>query len=266
MRKVEGGAVVGPIAEAANMDTPSDSVLGVFLLHAIFWGMMSVTISQKIAALAIADGARGKSLERPAQCGGGGARAADTWRDLRKRLKTLFVQTGCVITKVPLAMKAVAEEFDVTMLMPHKLLSVMYHRHGAEFLQRLCGGDAGSIATFWDNMHGHPSYPTHPMHNHEYSNHRTHGIPIRLHGDGVTSIACGKIWSKSVEALSWSSCLAKPGASWVTNCLILFVFECIVAGESMDVVFANLAWSLYWAYLGAHPDRCPKGILYTTRG
>ena len=70
MRKVEGGAVVGPIAEAANMDTPSDSVLGAFLLHAIFWGMMSVTISQKIAALAIADGARGKSLERLAQCGG----------------------------------------------------------------------------------------------------------------------------------------------------------------------------------------------------
>ena len=32
----------------------------------------------------------------------------------------------------------------------------------------------------------------------------------------------------------------------------------------MDVVFANLAWSLYWAYLGVHPDRCPKGILYTT--
>ena len=45
MRNVEGGAVVGPIAEAANMDTPSDSVLGAFLLHAICWGMMSVSRS-----------------------------------------------------------------------------------------------------------------------------------------------------------------------------------------------------------------------------
>ena len=70
--------------------------------------------------------------------------------------------------------------------------------------------------------------------------------------------------SKSVEALPWSSCLAKPGASWATNFLILFVFGNILAGESMDVVFANLAWNLYWAYLGLHPDRCPKGNLYTT--
>ena len=162
LRKVEGGTVVGPTTEAASMDTPSDSVLGAFLLHAIFWGMMSVTISQKVAALAIADGARGKSLERLAQCGGGGARAVDTWRDLRKRLKTFFVETACVIIKVPLAMKAAAEDSDVTMLMPHKLLSVMYHRRGAEFLERLCGGMPVTLPHFWDNLHGHPSYPYAP--------------------------------------------------------------------------------------------------------
>ena len=58
--------------------------------------------------------------------------------------------------------------------------------------------------------------------------------------------------------------LGEAGCELDHELLILFVFECIVAGESMDVVFANLAWSLYWAYLGVHPDRCPKGILYTT--
>ena len=123
-----------------------------------------------------------------------------------------------------------------------------------------------NITRFWQDVRDHPAYEGHDMHRHPRFNHRTHGIPLRLHGDGVTSISCGKTWSQSIDVLSWSSCVAPIMASWVTNPIIFFVYESMLvddeSGDSMDEVFRVLVWSLYWLYQGVYPDRNHDNIKY----
>ena len=145
------------------------------------------------------------------------------------------------------------------------------------FVDRLCGGSYGNIPTFWDAMARdpvHPAYADHPFHTHPRFNHRTHGIPIRLHGDGVESIACGKQWPRTVEGISWSPALAKHVQSHHIYYLIVVVFkECIVKGKTMEDIWSKTLWSFYWAYMGVHPKRGhtgrtyvpADGILYTQR-
>ena len=155
------------------------------------------------------------------------------------------------------------------MLYPQLLLAALYEHHPAEFARRLCGGALSNIEHFWEGQVNHPMFAGHPMHAPSKYPFRKFEIPIRLHGDGVTSIACGKIWAKSVEAWSWSSCLVRPGvASWVGSFIIMMVFEQLVAAEgdrdTMETLWRELDWSLYWAFLGMWPDRDVNNVLYTT--
>ena len=220
---------------------------------------------QIIAQLAIADGASGRNLQILADLGTSGDHRDNIWRDLLRRVKTGFVGSAQMLVSMPMMIETAVVPRNVSMLLPHRLSHLMFTHHRSEFMYRLCNGSVEDITRFWEDMHGHPSYPNHPMHRHHKFDFKTKGIQSRLHGDGVTSIACGKIWAQSVEALSWSSCLAPRVASWITNFLIIFIYESVIVhDQTMEVVFAQLSWSLYWLERGEWPDRCFRGILYTT--
>jgi len=160
------------------------------------------------------------------------------------------------------------------MLCPNLLIVAMYECQPGEFLRRLCGNDFENIKRFWTSQEQHPMFADHPMHEDTEHNKkypfRKFGIPIRFHGDGVTSVARGKIWARSVEAWSWPSCLVKPGvASWVDSFIIMMVFEQLIAaagdgGDTFDALWKELDWGLYWAYLGMHPDRDSCNNKYTS--
>ena len=257
--------VLGVASATQESGSRINSKLADHLISMIFWGFMSVAMAQTIAQLAIVDGAAGQNLQTLADLGSSGRYKGNVWRDLLRRIKFGFVDAARVLVSMPLQIKEKVTPMGVSMLLPHKLFHIMFTHNRSEFIYRLCGGSIENITLFWEDMRGHPSYPDHQLHRHRKFDFKTKGIPLRLHGDGVTPIACGQIWAQSVQALSWSSCLSPRIGSWITNFLIIFIYESmIVQDQTMEVVFAQLAWSLYWLERGEWPDRCFRGILYTT--
>ena len=220
-RRTEGGGVdASSTASAKIYASPAKSQLAEYLLRAVLWGVLSAVVAQKLAILAVEDGARGEGLQEFAIQGSKGTHPEHTWRDLCRRLKTTFIENARFAISLPMEGKGKVTNFDVSMLLPHKVFPILYHKHKDAFINRPCNGTVNKNSRSWDSMCNHPGYGDHPMHSHEYDR-RTYGIPFRMYGDGVTSIACGEIWAHSVEALSWSSCLSPPIASWVTNILII---------------------------------------------
>ena len=104
---------------------------------------------------------------------------------------------------------------------------------------------------------------SHPVHEHPRFDHRTSTVPLACHFDGVTSIHCGRSWGKNVEAGSFTSLLSKQAAASIQNLLMFNVFKIICTTNTMERIWTELIWSLYWAYQGIWPDRDSSGRKYT---
>ena len=270
-QKGSGDVSVSSIAGASSTDPPYESKLARHLVTMVMWSFMSACVAQKLANLAMQDGAKGVGLDSVSSVGTKGVNKQNSFRDLLMKLKPLKVVSCLKLIKMPIFATDFVKVVQETthMLYPHALLAALYEHHPREFTKRLCGGAISNIGKFWESQVRHPLFDAHPMHECTKYPFRKFGIPIRLHGDGVTSIACGKIWAKSVEAWSWSSCLVQPGvASWVGCFIIMMVFEQLIAAEgrgedTMEALWKELDWSLYWAYIGEWPDRDANNVLYT---
>ena len=108
-----------------------------------------------------------------------------------------------------------------------------------------------------------PNYMSHPMHEHPRFDHRTSAVPLACHFDGVTSIHCGRSWGKTVESGSFASLLSKQAGASIQNFLIFMVFKTMRTRNTMERIWTELIWSLYWAYQGIWPDRNSSGRKYT---
>jgi hypothetical protein len=88
-------------------------------------------------------------------------------------------------------------------------------------------------------------------------------IPIALHGDAVPVTGCGKVWSKSMLAMSWCSLLGS-GTTVAFNFLI-FAYFCALGFKGTGPlntdarIFKIIVWSLHWAYLGKWPTHDVDG-------
>ena len=179
-------------------DPPYRSKLAQYLVFNVMWGFMSSVAAQKIADLAKADGATGGGLIDVAPLGATGRWKQNTFRELVWRLQPSRIMSAFKLIDVPMLATDLKEVVQETtyMLYPHLLLAAIYRYHPAEFLRRLCGNDFENITRFWTSQEQHPLFADHPMHEDTEHNRkyplRKFGIPIRFHGDGVTSIACGK--------------------------------------------------------------------------
>ena len=68
-----------------------------------------------------------------------------------------------------------------------------------------------ACASFWEKIGDHPLLEGHPVHARRDlpCDWRRLAVPFSIHGDGVPCVGVGKTWSKSMELLSWASCLVK---------------------------------------------------------
>ena len=153
-------------------------------------------------------------------------------------------------------------------MLPHLLVATLYTNYYSVFKERILGGDEGNVSQFWSQMTNRPAYPTHPMHNHARGwNHMRRAVPIGLHCDGVVTTGSGKVWKRMVEAMSWSSLLCQRGTSYFRNYLICMLVNMLMVAKddvnTMNDFFRELCWSLYWLYMGVHPDRDSRNRLYT---
>ena len=128
----------------------------------------------------------------------------------------------------------------------------------------MLGGSPDTVHRFWDKMDKHPSYASHPMHRHALSSFKTHGVPLRIHGDETPVTGVGKTWSKLVDATSWSSCLVNHGQARRNNFLMGYVFSDLLFEEdgkqiSEETLWRHLTWSLFWLYQGVWPNAGPNG-------
>ena len=101
-------------------------------------------------------------------------------------------------------------------------------------------------------MQDHPLLDGHPVLGVRRWTHRA--IPISVHGDGVPVTGVGKAWGKSMEVLSWASCLA-AGTTLGTFNLIYAIFATACNEEAdthtMRQFFIRLKWSFDQLYEGA---------------
>ena len=112
----------------------------------------------------------------------------------------------------------------VGVLYPHMMFVTLYHRSPDKFRDLFMNGKESNIPDFWEQMIDHPSFKDHPMHVHQLSNPRTHGLPIRLYGDGA-AVGVWKTWVSMVGTIAWVSCLTTTGDSRTYLLVIAFMFE-----------------------------------------
>ena len=83
-------------------------------------------------------------------------------------------------------------------------------------------------------------------------------MPISLHGDGVPVTGVGRSWSKSYEALTWTSCVASGDTVSIFN-FIVGLFKdaaCVIDDkETWDEILKKLVWSFRALLRGEWPDR-----------
>ena len=63
-------------------------------------------------------------------------------------------------------------------------------------------------------------------------------LPVNLHGDAVPTVGCGKIWSKMLQAYSWTCLLSKGstkqrsffiwGATWLKDSKLLVALQLVL--------------------------------------
>ena len=247
------------------------SALSKLLIRRWAWGQFSASEVQVLAAQALADQVSllesigvspsfaNTSLQILAGLGAEGTIKGNIRRDLISALgdpalpEPVLIKAEMVITK-PQPGESPLQEVDVAMLLPHELMSYLYHSERAEFEKKFLGSSIGALASFWSELEkrGDPRLIDHPMK--RQRNWREHSIPIAWHGDGVPTIRAGKAGSKSYEVYSWSGILAK-GSSLQTKLYAFgYMADNCASHESMSPVWKRLMWSFAAAATGTWPS------------
>ena len=99
-------------------------------------------------------------------------------------------------------------KYEQSILLPHETFNTLYNFYPHEFKKRMCPSN-DVCYSFWDKMAGCPILDGHPVHARTDlpCDWRYLAVPWSMHGDGVPCVGVGKTWSKSMELLSWASCL-----------------------------------------------------------
>ena len=256
-------------AEPANIAVESE--LAESLMRDWAWGELSATSAQATAAMALRDVHRLiatnkhvhmddfghlSKLEAIAATGAHGTHPNHCHRDMVALVGEIS-EIPRTQFKVPLKVRpgsSVRAWMDQVFLLPHVLFSWVFSNCQKSWKARICP-DRDTLEAFWNSQAQHPSMDAHPMKGRR--NWKRRAVPIALHGDDVPVTGCGKVWSKSMRAISWCSMLG-TGSTVNFNFLIYALFT-VLAFEGFGPhntnrrIFQIIAWSLYWLYLGKWP-------------
>ena len=237
------------------------SHLARLLINEWAWGNLSSPVFQKIASAAEADGATHKDVKTLASLGAHGLYPGNTHRDLLRKLATPIVPSALMDytmwIKLPFLKTA---QVNQKILLPHALFSHIYTHDQGLFEEVFMGGDKKRVSEFWDQIGTTERY--HTTHIKIKPNHKTHCIPLGLHGDGVTVTGVGRSWGKQADAYSWTSLLASGPAKSVNFLVWACYQQCISVADdkaTMDQFWDLLTWSFGCLERGQWPSRDMHG-------
>ena len=208
MAHLLGGGYLQRLAREGYTDARSSrreqkSELAELLLDLWTCGELSAPKVFEIASAAKRDGIQTRNMDEV-------IRVSDPERRrmhelLPQSFTSRFLSSHRLIYKVG---RAALSPQDTKMISPHALFAAIWSLSPDYFVKKLCGDSPNRIASFWDRMRGHPACPEGGVLRLR-PDLRERCIPLGLHGDGVAVTGISKSWSKSVDALTWKSLLAK---------------------------------------------------------
>ena len=137
------------------------SELARFLLCAFLVGTISLPFLVTIAGLAYNEPHQHHDILQLSKLGGMGSSPQHMKRDLFKRLLRFPIEAAATFIKVPMKISGVLHDnFDFTMVYPHKLFASLYHDYPQEFRKCPC---THNIHT-WSHPDAHKRC-SHPKHN-----------------------------------------------------------------------------------------------------
>ena len=100
----------------------------------------------------------------------------------------------------------------------HQLFSTLHDAYQDKFVELFMPSGPEGLETFWAQMSKHPACENHQLLLEPGYARKT--IPVNIHGDCVPCTGIGKVWSKGLLALHWTSALSNGSSK--TNCFSLF--------------------------------------------
>ena len=126
------------------------------------------------------------------------------------------------------------QERTIGLMLPHELFATMHPKYPHQFQQLMVPEGCEGLKAFWSKMKGHPGMAHHPILGVPSFEERM--VPINVHGDCVPITGIGKVWSKNLLVLHWSSALCKGNSK--DMCLLIYT----AAGANKWKSF----WLVYW--------------------
>ena len=211
------------------------------------------------------DGWIPRSIQQLAQLGTWGGNPGNINRELKHWLgeptfpKPMMV-TVPMVTPKPKTGEAMTKDVQFPILLPHEIISHVYHNHPTLFSSLYIGESNGQetpakLDEFWTTVEARqdPRLFEHPMKSRSHWK-STH-VPLSLHGDAVPVTKVGKAGTKSMDVYSTSGLLGVG----TTRALKLYTFGLFTSSEvkenrnTMAKIWAVLMWSLEAAFEGKFP-------------
>ena len=197
--------------DASSSNVPTDqtpSLLEDHLVSQWAWGKYSPQEIQLLANLAKRDmEAMGvskvqSSLASLASMGSSGKHANNCHRDLMK----LVNDKSWLPQPLQVVMPFKPADFVQSVMLPHLVFHALYTHYPAFWAACFLPLGVKGLVAFWNLMASHPCMVDFQSSKHKW---QKWTIPLNLHGDAVPTIGCGKVWSKMLQAYSWTGLLSK---------------------------------------------------------
>ena len=236
------------------------------LVSICLWGMITPQLMQKVLSLVLEDlkdHASGRlninQVQDLAGLGSNGTYANNVWVEFKKKLpqpklpKLHVFQCPLKHSLLGLFSK------PMHMILPHELLSAVYHNYPMMFQDMVYGSEATCVK-FWNSVKGGEHFRNHPVR--FRADHQTNCIPLRFHGDGTPVVGLGKSWGKVMDCFSLSSILVTGPTGlfyWLIYCIHQALLSKVSGHKSMAAFFKEFRWSMWWIWLGIHPTEKSNG-------
>ena len=187
------------------------------------WGSISTPFVQEFAAMAVADGVTHEDCLFLGGLGSDGKYPNNMYSELCRKLVAMPFNDA--LDTISIWQKKGDKRFvkaTQKILLPHRAFACLYANYPDIFKYNVLGGSPDEPNRFWDAMASNPSYKSHPVS--KRRNHKTHCVPIGLHGDGVQTSGVGKSWAKGCDAYSWRSLLSKNDDALTSSFFIFLMF------------------------------------------
>ena len=258
------------VASSSGTRVGQRSALADTLRDLVHWNWMPAAQATRLARAAVADGQRHQDIIKLAAAAGHKMNQSGAWEGIKKIQGQPPLLSALGVARLPLKSKHTGIVHDnISILYPHRLFATLYKDHNKHFVQSMVGGEYANIGKFWAEMVDHPSYNLHPMRTHKLNPFQSHAIPISIYGDGTPATGVGKAWAAMADGIIMSSMLSPKGVTRLKNYILNILQESLMANDesnfhtTLDALWKELAWSLYWLYEGLWPDRGPDNVRYT---